>query len=110
MFWKLKVEPLIVDAMSRHDDNARERALRELYRKRKRAVPALVELLKSSIFNCDKWFRYSDAAAQILLALGKMDTETRELIIKRLLATSTDKGYFQVSPSDLLSALSYRKD
>jgi len=109
MFWKFKVEPLLVDVMTRYDDNAREQALRKLYRKRKRAVPELVEQLKSSIFNCDKWFRYSDAAAQVLLALAQTDAGTRDLISKKLVAASKDrKGDFKVLPSYLLSALGYR--
>jgi hypothetical protein len=106
MFWTLNVEPLVVRAMSRWDDKAREDALNELHRKRRRAVPALIEMLKSSIFNADKYFNYCQAAAQILLALAKIDRETHDLIVNRLLESISGRG-FQVAPSEILAALGH---
>jgi hypothetical protein len=107
MFWSLDVKPLVYRMMSRSDDEGRERAFKELLRKRKRSVPALIELLRSSIFEGLRHFNYCDAAAQILLAMAKVDPEARDLIVKRLIARLNDQG-FQVTPSSMLAALGQR--
>ncbi len=104
MFWKLNVEPLVYKMMSRSDDEGREQAFKELHRKRKRSVPALIQMLKSSIFNGTRHFNYCQAAAQILIALAKMDQETHDLIVNRLLESMSEEG-FQVKPGEILAGL-----